>query len=216
VLFVIGEGTMSLFISFEGGEGSGKSYQSKLLLRRLMQHGIPAVLTFDPGGTALGNSIRRLLKDRKYCISAEAELFLFSASRAQLIHEIVLPSLQAGKVVICDRFSDSTTVYQGFARGLDLKHINAINNISTRGISPDLTIFLDLPVEVGIRRKKNPQNDRFDSEEIAFHNRVRSGFLQLAGENPHKWLVIDASQSRKEIASLIWQRVSAYLQRELA
>ncbi len=206
---------MSLFISFEGGEGSGKSYQSKLLLRRLTQNGIPAVHTFEPGGTALGNSIRRLLKDKKYSISAEAELFLFSASRAQLIHEIVLPSLQAGKVVICDRFSDSTTVYQGFARGLDLKYIDAINKISTRGISPDLTIFLDLPVEEGISRKKNPQNDRFDSEESAFHNRVRRGFLQLAGENPHKWLVIDAAQSRKQIASIIWQRVSAYLHKEL-
>ena len=189
---------MSLFISFEGGEGSGKSYQSKLLLRRLTQNGISAVHTFEPGGTALGNSIRRLLKDKKYSISAEAELFLFSASRAQLIHEIVLPSLQAGKVVICDRFSDSTTVYQGFARGLDLKYIDAINKISTRGISPDLTIFLDLPVEEGISRKKNPQNDRFDSEEIAFHNRVRRGFLQLAGENPHKWVVIDAGQARKK------------------
>ncbi|HJX03370.1 MAG TPA: dTMP kinase [Dehalococcoidia bacterium] len=206
---------MSLFISFEGGEGSGKSYQSKLLLRRLTQNGIPAVHTFEPGGTALGNSIRRLLKDKKYSISAEAELFLFSASRAQLIHEIVLPSLQAGKVVICDRFSDSTTVYQGFARGLDLKYIDAINKISTRGISPDLTIFLDLPVEEGINRKKNPQNDRFDSEEIAFHSRVRCGFLRLAGENPHKWLVIDAAQSRKQIASIIWQRVSAYLHKEL-
>jgi dTMP kinase len=202
---------MSLFIAFEGGEGSGKSYQSRHLWRRLLGNNIPAALAVDPGGTELGNAIRRILKNKKYPISAEAELFLFSASRAQLVREIIKPELERGRVVICDRYSDSTLVYQGFARGLDLGLIEIINGISTSGISPDLVIFLDLPVEEGIKRKKCPHNDRFDSEEKTFHERVRSGFLELAKKYPAKWLVVDATLSRKKIASIIWQRVSLYL-----
>ncbi|MFA5308039.1 MAG: dTMP kinase [Dehalococcoidales bacterium] len=203
---------MSLFITFEGGEGCGKSSQSRLLYNRLKKLAIPALLTHEPGVTALGQKITRLLKwSRDIKISPLAELLLFNASRAQLLEEVVSPALAKGIIVICDRFADSTTAYQGYGRGLDLDTVKAVNRTGTQGLLPDLTILLDLPVATGLARKQDEKADRFQTEKLAFHRRVRKGYLDLAKDEPERWLVIDATKSIEEIASIIWQRVSKLL-----
>ena len=203
---------MGVFITFEGGEGCGKSFQSKALYSKLYSLGIPVELTYEPGGTVLGNEIRRLLKrKRQEIVSAETELFLFAACRAQLVTEVIRPSLQRGNVVICDRFTDSTVAYQGYGRGVDLSIIREINLVATQEIKPTLTILLDLPVEKGLNRKKANRKDRFEDEGFAFHNRVRNGYLKLASVESERWLVIDASLSRTEIKDSIWDRVSRLL-----
>ena len=205
---------MSLFITFEGCEGCGKSYQAKILYKHLLSDNVPVVLTFEPGGTSLGNRVRHILKQSKYPISPETELFLFSACRAQLMQEVIQPALMAGKVVICDRFVDSTTVYQGYGRGLDLQTVFNLNAISAQCIQPDLTILLDIPVEAGLGRKKGKKSDRFDSEEIYFHNRIREGYLILAELNQKRWYKVDAGLSRSEISNKIWKRVYSLLRLE--
>jgi dTMP kinase len=135
---------------------------------------------------------------------------LFNASRTQLLNEVIQPALKSGKVVICDRFADSTTAYQSFGRGLDLKTVQSINNAATQGLKPDITILLDMPVEAGLARKKQKQ-DRFEQENLAFHQKVREGYLKLATSEPKRWLVIDAAQSKEKIAEIIWKRVSRLL-----
>jgi dTMP kinase len=202
---------MGLFITFEGGEGCGKSTHSKLLLEKLKQQNIPAVLTHEPGGTELGDKLRNLLKRRKGSpISSQAELFLLAASRAQLVTEVIRPALAEGKVVICDRFTYSTLVYQGYGRGLDFTAIRMVNNMATRHLSPDLTILLDIPPEQGLARKRSLK-DRFELEDLSFHRRVREGYLKMAGAEPDRWLVIDASQPKTKVAETIWGEVSALL-----
>ncbi|HEY55488.1 MAG TPA: dTMP kinase [Dehalococcoidia bacterium] len=199
---------MSLFITFEGGEGSGKSVQAKELFRRLSKLDVPALLTHEPGGTPLGEQIAGWLKkSRGIDISALTELMLFNASRAQLVTEVIQPNLKSGKVVISDRYADSTTAYQGYGRGLDMAMVKATNNTATQGLKPDLTILLDMPVDKGLARKKGGK-DRFEQEALAFHRRVWEGYLKLASEEPERWLVIDGTQSKEEIADIIWQRVS--------
>jgi dTMP kinase len=203
---------MSLFITFEGGEGSGKSVQARALYRRLCRLSIPAVLTHEPGGTPPGERIARLLKwTQDTDISPLTELCLFNASRAQLVEEIIKPNLESGKVVICDRYDDSTTAYQSYGRGLDLEMVMTINNAATQGLKPDLTVLLDITVEEGHTRKAGKKPDRFEQEDITFHRRVREGYLKMAAEEPERWLVIDASQSRDEISDKIWQRISQLL-----
>ena len=202
---------MALFITFEGGEGCGKSTQSKLLLKNLEQKNIPAVLTHEPGGTALGNELRRTLKQKgNYPVSPQAELFLFAASRAQLVGEVIRPALEDGRVVICDRFGHSTLVYQGYGRGLDLTIVETVNDIAIQNLRPDLTIFLDISPEQGLARKRSLK-DRFESEDLAFHRRVREGYLKVAAAEPGRWLMIDASLPKGEIAETIWDRVSQLL-----
>lgn len=202
---------MSLFITFEGGEGCGKSTQSKALWRRLHQQNIPAMLTHEPGGTALGNKIRRVLKEKGGSpISSEAELLLFAASRAQLVTEVIQPALQEGKIVICDRFSYSTLVYQGYGRGLNLPTIEMVNNLATQKLQPDIVILLDLPSEQGLARKRNLK-DRFELEELSFHRRVRERYLKLAAAEPDRWLVIDATLPKRKISEIVWERVSQLL-----
>ena len=203
---------MSLFITFEGGEGCGKSVQAKVLYEKLCREGIPAILTFEPGGTPLGDEICRILKwNKDLDIIPLTELLLFNASRSQLMDKIVKPNLEKGKVVICDRFTDSTIVYQGYGRGLDMEVIRKINYIATQRLYPDLTILLDLPVETGFTRKSNSRQDRFENEDTTFHERVRRGYLKLAAEVPERFFVIDASQSKETIADVIWRKVSSLL-----
>ena len=203
---------MSLFITFEGGEGSGKSVQSRALFRRLSQLAIPVILTHEPGGTSLGKKLGRWLKwAQNTDISPLTELLLFNASRAQLVTKVIQPSLKGRKVVICDRYADSTTAYQSYGRGLDLEMVKAINNAATQGIKPNLTVLLDISVEKGLARKKAKRQDRFERENIAFHQRVREGYLKLVASEPERWLVIDASQSKRKIADIIWQKVSQLL-----
>lgn len=202
---------MGLFITFEGGEGCGKSTHSRLLLKKLEQQNVPAILTHEPGGTPLGDELRKALKKkRKSPISPQAELFLVAASRAQLVSEAIRPALEAGKVVICDRFTDSTMVYQGYGRGLDFTAITMVNNMATRHLSPDLIILLDIPPEQGLARKGSLK-DRFEVEDLSFHRRVREGYLKMAGADPDRWLVIDASLPKAKVAGIIWDRVSRLL-----
>jgi dTMP kinase len=205
---------MSLFITFEGGEGGGKSVQAKALYRRLSKLNIPVLLTHEPGGTPFGKRIGRWLKWAQNTeISPLTELMLFNASRAQLVAEVIKPALAKGKVVISDRFDDSTTVYQGYGRKLDLPMVKAVNRAATGGLTPALTVLLDAPVETCFARKGERKRDRFEREAVAFHNRVREGYLKLAKGEPKRWLVVDASQSKAKIAEIIWQRVSQLLPR---
>ncbi|MDP2916634.1 MAG: dTMP kinase, partial [Dehalococcoidia bacterium] len=175
---------MSLFITFEGGEGCGKSYQSRALYRWLSKLAVPVILIHEPGGTPLGEKVRRLLKRGNAEMSSLTELLLFNASRSQLVTGVIQPSLKKGKVVICDRFADSTLAYQGYGRGLDLDVVREVNRMAAQGLTPDLTVLLDVPVEVGLARKNGGIPDRFEREDIAFHHRVRDGFLKLTAREP--------------------------------
>ena len=145
-------------------------------------------------------------------ITSLCELFLFNAARSQLVESVIKPALEKDEIVICDRFDDSTIVYQGFARGLDLETVNKINAVAKQGLKPDLTILLDLSVEKGFSRK-NAEKDRFEKEDDEFHRKVRQGYLKLAAAEPQRWLVIDGAQDKDKIAELIWQKVSTLLPR---
>ena len=202
---------MALFITFEGGEGCGKSVQARALYQKLSRLAIPVVLTHEPGVTPLGEKIARWLKWGQDAISPLTELMLFNASRAQLVTEVIKPNLEGGRVVICDRYADSTTAYQSYGRELDLEMVRAVNNAAIQGLKPDLTILLDMPVEAGLARKRDKKQDRFEREHIAFHQRVREGYLELAAGEPERWLVVDGTRSKREVAGIIWEKVSKLL-----
>ena len=205
---------MALFITFEGGEGCGKSLQTKNLYRKLVNLALPVLLIHEPGGTPLGEKIRYLLK--KSCdipVAPLSELLLFNASRSQLVVDVILPALKDGKIVICDRFTDSTVAYQSFARGLDIKTVNSINAAASHGLKPDITFLLDVAPEVGLARKKAGANDRFEKEALDFHRKVRDGFLKIAQEKPQRWVKIDASLSPKEVEKIIWDRVNRQIKK---
>jgi dTMP kinase len=203
---------LSLFITFEGCEGCGKSTQARALRQRLVRRGIPAVLTHEPGGTALGDRLRHVLKRRiQDKISPLSELFLFAACRVQIVNEVIRPGLKQDKVVICDRFADSTMAYQGYGRGLNLETIEEINDLATNDTKPDLTILLDIPAPKGLDRKKARSKDRFEAEDIPFHRKVRDGYLQMAATEPQRWLVIDGTLPRSQIGKIVWDRVSPLL-----
>lgn len=199
-----------MFIVLEGGEGCGKSTQSRALYRHLLGDGRGAVLTREPGGTSLGERVRRHLKQPgRTPISPLAELFLIAAARAQLVNEVVSPALRAGRTVVCDRYTPSTLAYQGYGRGIDLDTLREVNGAATGGLSPDLIVLLDVPVEAGLGRKKARERDRFESESLAFHARVRRGYLEMARADQERWLVVDGRLPRKAIQAAIWERVSA-------
>ena len=200
----------SLFITFEGGEGSGKSTQSEILARAMNDAGRTVLRIREPGGTELGESLRDLLLHRHAGISPEAELLLFLAARAELVRSVIRPALDAGTVVICDRFADSTFAYQGYGRGLDLKRLRALNDWATGGLVPDLTVLLDVPVEAGLKRKHG-ELDVFQLEDVEFHRRVRDGYLALSGAEPKRWLVADGTQALELIARKISAAVGVSL-----
>ncbi len=198
------------FVVFEGGDGAGKSTQARALSRRLRQGSHPAILTREPGGTPLGESLRRLLKTRRG-ITPKSELFLFAAARSQLVREVIRPALQNGTTVICDRFSASTLAYQGYGRGLDLNLIERTNLSATGGLTPDLTILLDLPPSAGTARRAGDQGDNFDDAPGDFQERVREGYLSQASEDPAGWLVLDATLTQRELGLRIWAKVQPLL-----
>ena len=203
---------MSLFITFEGGEGAGKSLQARALYRRLSKLAVPVVLTHEPGVTPLGRKITRWLKwGDGMAVSPMAELMLFNASRAQLIEEVIRPELENGKMVICDRYTDSTIAYQSYGRRLDLALVKAVNEAAAQGMVPDLTILLDIAAGDGFSRKKGQKPDRFEREAAGFHRRVRESYLKLAVDEPERWLVVDAGRSRGRIRQIIWEKVSSLL-----
>ena len=205
-----------LFITFEGGEGCGKSTQIAALKARLEAMGKTVVQTREPGGTALGESVRNLLQydDAGQGMSPEAELLLFAASRAQHVRELIAPAIAEGQIVLCDRFLDSTTVYQGVARAIDSKKVDTINQFAIGDTNPDLTILIDLPPEIGLARvhaRSDGQLDRMEKEAIEFFQAVRQGYLDLAKSEPKRFLVLDGSQTVEELETQIWQRVGATL-----
>ena len=204
---------MSLFITFEGGEGCGKSTQTRMLRNRLNKLALPVLLIHEPGGTKLGTRISYLLKWAKnVSISPVAELLLFNASRAHLVDTVIRPALQEGKIIICDRFADSTMAYQGYGRNLDMQLVKSVCETGTRGLKPDLTIFLDVPVEEGLRRKHAVSSqDRFEQTELDFHRRVRDGYLQMAKEEPQRWVVIEGTKTKENIREIIWGKVNRML-----
>ncbi|MDP2919470.1 MAG: dTMP kinase [Dehalococcoidia bacterium] len=205
---------MSVFITFEGGEGSGKSSQARALYRTLLRQSISVILIHEPGSTPLGEKLSRLLKHhRDIQISPISELLLFNAARAQLVSEVIRPALEKGTVVICDRFTDSTIAYQGSGRGLDIKRVVAVNDTATGGLKPHLTVLLDIPVEEGLKRKQGKHIDRFELENIAFHDKVRQGYLALAKREPRRFLVVDARRDRQTIAGIIQQQVGRLLKK---
>ena len=206
---------MGKLITFEGIEGSGKSTHAGFLAEKMRSARFKVILLREPGGTQLGEKIRTLLSakdgDEKMC--AQAELLLFMASRAQLVARVILPALRRGIYVICDRFLDSTAAYQGYARGCSLELVNKINAFAVQDILPDLTVLLDLAAKVGFRRLagRNRRNgtckDRIESESLAFHRRVRHGYLALARKMPRRFLVINAGQPIGKVQDNIWKAV---------
>jgi dTMP kinase len=201
---------MSSFITFEGGEGTGKTTQAKALLKKLTELGFSVLLVKEPGGTLLGKALAKQLKHSQAEIAPLSELLLFATARAQLVSEVIKPALAQGQVVISDRFADSTTAYQSYGRGLDLGLVEAINNVATRGLRPDLTILLDLETKAGLERKRS-MKDRFEQEAIAFHQRVRQGYLEMAAKEPERWFAVDASLPKAKVAEIIWERVNEFL-----
>ena len=194
------------FITFEGPDGSGKTSQLQLAVAWLKTLGIPLLVTREPGGTPIGEEIRKLLHDtRNTEMSSEAEILLYSASRAQHVAEIILPALKEGKVVLCDRFYDSTYAYQGYGRGLPMESLQLITRFATQNLTPDLTVYLDIAPEIGIQRRERGGDvlNRLDREALAFHQRVRDGYLNLIQANPGRWRSIDASGTIDEIHSVV-------------
>jgi dTMP kinase len=203
------------FITFEGTEGSGKSTQIEILARHLIRHGYKVVTTREPGGTAFGEQIRRVLlsvKNRR--LDPRAELFLYLASRTQHLEEVILPAMKKGKIVLCDRFSDATVAYQGFGRRLDMKVVRTAVGYAAKGLSPDLTLLLDLDVRLGLARVKDRgRSNRLDREQREFHQRVRVGYLRLARSESGRIKIVEASRSPQEVAEHIQKIVDRYLTR---
>jgi dTMP kinase len=205
-----------LFITFEGTEGCGKSTQINALAARLQDQGQQVLQTREPGGTPLGEAVRNLLQhdEAGAGMSPEAELLLFTASRAQLTRERILPAIAKGEIVLCDRFMDSTTVYQGVARQIDSQAVAAINRFAVGEARPDLTILIDLPPEVGLARvhaRSDGQLDRIEQEAIEFFQAVRTGYLKLAESEPKRFLVLDGNASVKVLEQQIWAAVQPRL-----
>ncbi len=205
---------MSLFISFEGGEGSGKTTQAKLLHDRLVAGGHLTLAVREPGGTELGEYLRTWLKATRKPMTPAAELFLFTAARSEVVRRVIRPALESGAMVIADRYADSTTAYQGYGRRLPLRSVHSANKLATDGLWPHLTMFLDMPPEAALRRTPEGADRRFEDEDLQFHRRVRDGYLKLAARGPQRWAIIDASQSTEAVADRVWERVSPLLPAE--
>lgn len=212
---------LGLFITFEGGEGGGKSTQIARLQERLEAAGHRVLRTREPGGTALGEALRQLLQHDAagQGMSPEAELLLFAASRAQHVRESIAPALAAGQIVLCDRFLDSTTVYQGVARAIDAGKVQAINQFAVGTTRPNLTFLIDLPPEIGlarIRARGRGELDRMEQETLEFFQAVRQGYLDVAGKEAARFQILDGSQSIETTANTIWECVVARLRANAA
>jgi len=201
------------FISFEGIEGSGKSTQARLLAEALGRRGADVLLTAEPGGTAIGEGIRRLLLSEEHSgMDAVAELLLYAASRRQHVAEVIEPALCAGRVVVTDRFSDSTTAYQGWGRGLSLDLLAMLDSAATGGLRPGLTFLLDLDVETGLRRNAEANKvDRLERESVEFHRKVREGYLAIAREEPRRVRLLDASGDAGSVHARVAETAVDYL-----
>jgi len=203
-----------VFITFEGPDGSGKTTQAHLLAERLREQRYEAVLTREPGGSDIGDQIRAVLHDlRNTAMDARTEILLYSASRAQHVAQLIRPALAAGKIVISDRYADSTLAYQGYGRGLDLETLRTVTAFATGDLVPDLTLYLDIPPQEGLQRRRlgGDEWNRLDAEALEFHQRVRAGFLELVRLEPERWVVIDSTHSIEEVQAEIRALVQARL-----
>lgn len=209
-----------MFITFEGIEGCGKTTQVKRLSAHLEEYGIPYIMTLEPGGTRIGKSIRRVLLDSNNTdLTPLTELILYAADRAQHVGEVIIPGLDDGKWIICDRFFDATVAYQGFGRGLDMDLIRTLNEKATSGLSPDITILMDCPEDIGLKRALDRNRDqsmedlgRFEKEKMEFHHRVRKGYLALAERYRERFYIIDASKSVAEVEQDILNTLKPYIE----
>ena len=194
-----------LFISFEGIEGCGKSTQARLLAEHLRAQGYMTVETREPGGTPLAEKVRTVLLDRwGERIAPETEAFLIFAARRQHVAQVIQPALAKSAIVLCDRFSDSTLAYQGYARGLGISTLRSLNRLATDGLTPDVTLVFDLPVAKGLaRRRSSTAQNRLDRETLQFHEKVRAGFLNLAQQDPRRIKVIPAEDAREKVARVV-------------
>ena len=214
---------MGYFITFEGVEGSGKSTQIKLLSEQLTARGLRTVLTREPGGCPIADKIRAILLDAENsALSPLSELMLYAAARAQHVTEVIVPALDCGSIVLCDRFCDATVAYQSFGRGIDRTIIDNLNLIACQGVAPDLTLLFDCDPKVGLDRARRrieattgPREERFELEALAFHQRVRDGYRRLAADQPDRFLIIDGAESIENIFNVIATQVIARIPEEL-
>ena len=204
-----------MFITFEGPDGSGKSTQLKMLASALREEGREIVTTREPGGTEIGDQIRAVIMNMKNkAMDPRTELLLFNASRAQLVEELIRPSLAAGKVILCDRYADSTMAYQGYGHGLDKDELRRLLNFATGGLKPDLTLLFDISAEAGLKRRLSNHDEwnRMDDYALQFHERVRGGFLELAAADPERWVVLDADRDpgviHAEVLDIVKRKLS--------
>jgi dTMP kinase len=204
-----------MFITFEGPEGSGKTSQIRLLNEFLMEKEYPVLTTREPGGTEIGNQVREILtRMENQDMHPRTEILLFLAARAQLVEQYIRPAIQQGRIVLCDRYADSTLAYQGYGHGIDLALLRQLLDFATGGLWPRLTLLLDIESEKGLNRKRDGGEwNRLDAYALAFHQRVRRGYLELAGQFPERWVVIDASQSFETVQSQIRQVIMERLPR---
>jgi dTMP kinase len=203
---------LGLFITLEGGEGSGKSTQAQALKALLEDQGFSVTVTREPAGCPLGQRVRELLSDPSLKLDPRSELFLFVAARAQHAAEVIRPALEHNDIVICDRFGDSSVAYQGYGRGLSPDDVREANRMATRGLVPDLTVLLNVPVETGLGRKAGEKApDRIGQEGAQFHERVRQGYLAMAAQEPDRFLVRDGTLAPEEITRTVWQRLKLLL-----
>jgi dTMP kinase len=203
-----------VFITFEGPDGSGKTTQIHLLVDWLCQQGYEVALTREPGGTDIGNQVRKVLHDPDNdAMDSRTEILLYSADRAQHVAQLIRPALAAGKIIISDRYADSTLAYQGYGRGLDLEALRTITAFATGGLAPDLTLYLDITPEEGLRRRQlgGDEWNRLDAETLKFHQHVRAGYLELVKQEPQRWRVINAARSVEEVQAEIRAAVGARL-----
>jgi dTMP kinase len=205
-----------LFITLEGPEGSGKTTQIPLLIKHLAARGLGVIQVREPGGTSIGDQVRDILHDMKNQeMNPRAELLLYSASRAQLVAQIIRPHLESGGIVICDRYADSTMAYQGYGRGLDLEALRQITAFATGGLRPDLTLYLDIEPEQGLARRNagGGEWNRMDAQTLDFYRRVREGYFRLIEADPARWVTIDASRDIDPVKCAICDAVDAALKR---
>lgn len=202
---------MSRFITFEGPEGSGKSTQIRLLAAALEARGVTVIATREPGGTEIGNAVRAIVLNLRHkTMSPRTEALLFNAARAQIVDEVIQPALAAGKTVLCDRYADSTLAYQGYGNGMPLEPLRQLGAYATAGLQPVLTIYLDIDVQDGLKRKQDgaaEEWNRMEEKTLAYHKTVREGYLTLAAAEPQRWLRVDAAQPIEVVHQAILARV---------